>query len=234
MQFKEIVDQLCEDLRYEVYDMLASIKDPEFPDKTLGELKTTVPDTENISADGTVPDKMVINEDDIHITLLGYEPSNDSLYELSPQDDGIPRAKQPRTSPTHIEAAKEARFMLKILIYYTPTVAHCSLTSLIGLCLHEKLTREVPITAHTQIFNILLGYPEDDQHSIKHFFRRLYRHLDDSTEDNMRTHFKILVTPGSHSTESETNRQIADKERVSAALESADLRQKIDDLIEQE
>merc|ERR1712048_242362 len=166
--------------------------------------------------DGSVADKMVINEDDIQISLLGYEPADDYLYNLSPQDDGVPTSKQRRTNPAHIQSAQQARFSLKIQIFYTPTVAHCSLTSLIGLCIHEKLTREVPITAHTQIFNIMLGFPEDDQHNIKHFFRRLYRDLDDSSEENMRTHLKILITPGSHDTETETNRQIADKERVSA------------------
>ena len=70
-----------------------------------------------------------------------------------------------------------------IEVVFTPTIEHCSLASLIGLCIQVKLLRSLP--------------PE----------------------------FKIFVkiAPGSHSTEEAVNKQLADKERVAAALENNQL-----------
>ena len=61
-------------------------------------------------------ERMVVNEDDIHVNLYTNAKSQHKLW---------------------------------LKIYYTPTVAHCSLTSLIGLCIYQKLKNEFPITAHT-------------------------------------------------------------------------------------
>lgn len=229
MTFKDVVEQLCEELKYEVYDMLASIRDPEFPDKTLGDLKTTVQDTTNVSLYGSAVDKMVINEADIFVKLLGYDPYDDDLY-IS--DEESTRSKQPKTDAAHVKAARKARFNIQVKIYYTPTVAHCTLTSLIGLCIYQKLTKNLPIVAHTQLFNIQLGFPEDEQDTISRFFTRMYRNTDSTSEDNLNIVYQILITPGSHSTEMESNRQIADKERVLAALESSYLLKTINNLID--
>ncbi|KAN0041066.1 hypothetical protein ACTFIV_003602 [Dictyostelium citrinum] len=68
-----------------------------------------------------------------------------------------------------------------ILLYFTPTVPHCSMANLIGLSIKEKLARSLP----------------------------------------KRFKVDVIVTPGSHSSESSVNKQLNDKERVSAALDTS-------------
>jgi len=68
-------------------------------------------------------------------------------------------------------------------VWFTPTIDHCSMATLIGLSIQVKLIRSLP------------------------------------------EHFKIdvYITPGSHATEEAVNKQLADKERVAAALENQHL-----------
>lgn len=68
-------------------------------------------------------------------------------------------------------------------VCFTPTIAHCSMATLIGLCIRVKLLRALP----------------------------------------PRFKVTVRVTPGSHSSEAAVNKQLADKERVAAALENAQL-----------
>ena len=70
-----------------------------------------------------------------------------------------------------------------VAVTFTPTVPHCSMATLIGLCIRVKLLRGLP------------------------------------------SRFKVAVrvAPGSHSSEEAVNRQLADKERVAAALENGQL-----------
>ncbi|CAA2987056.1 Hypothetical predicted protein [Olea europaea subsp. europaea] len=79
----------------------------------------------------------------------------------------------------------------RILITFTPTIQHCSMVTVIGLCLREKL------------------------------------------KDHFPPHFKvdIKVAPGSHANEESVNKQLNDKERVSAALENPHLRQLVDECL---
>lgn len=70
-----------------------------------------------------------------------------------------------------------------IEVIFTPTIEHCSLASLIGLCIQVKLLRSIPA-----------------QYKVS-----------------------VCIAPGSHSTEDEVNKQLADKERVAAALENNQL-----------
>jgi metal-sulfur cluster biosynthetic enzyme len=69
------------------------------------------------------------------------------------------------------------------LIRFTPTVPHCSMATLIGLCIRVKLLRSFP---------------------------RHYKTI-------------VMIEPGTHSTEHAINQQLADKERVCAALENQHL-----------
>mmetsp|Transcript_34015 Transcript_34015/g.64986 ORF Transcript_34015/g.64986 Transcript_34015/m.64986 type:complete len:162 (+) Transcript_34015:150-635(+) len=71
----------------------------------------------------------------------------------------------------------------KLRVEFTPTVMHCSMATLIGLCLRVKLMRCIP----------------------------------------RRFKLDIFVSPGSHSSEAATNKQLNDKERVAAALENQNL-----------
>ncbi|PNH02849.1 hypothetical protein TSOC_011130, partial [Tetrabaena socialis] len=68
-------------------------------------------------------------------------------------------------------------------IRFTPTVAHCSMATLIGLSLRVKLMRSLP----------------------------------------PRFKVDVQLSPGSHSSEAAVNKQLADKERVAAALENPNL-----------
>lgn len=70
-----------------------------------------------------------------------------------------------------------------IEVVFTPTIEHCSLASLIGLCIQVKLLRSIPA-----------------QYKVS-----------------------VRIAPGSHSTEEVVNKQLADKERVAAALENNQL-----------
>ena len=68
-------------------------------------------------------------------------------------------------------------------VRFTPTVDHCSMATLIGLCLRVHLLRVLP------------------------------------------PRFKVAISlaPGSHASEGAINKQLADKERVAAALENPGL-----------
>lgn len=76
-------------------------------------------------------------------------------------------------------------------VFYTPTIPHCSMATLIGLSIRVKLLRALP------------------------------------------PRFKVTVeiTPGTHSSEHAVNKQLADKERVAAALENSHLIGVIDQCI---
>ncbi|XP_044744346.1 MIP18 family protein galla-1 [Coccinella septempunctata] len=81
-----------------------------------------------------------------------------------------------------------------VRIEFNPTVPHCSLATLIGLCIRVKLERNVP-------------YP----------FK-----LD------------IYIKEGAHTTEEEINKQINDKERISAAMENPKLKEMVENCIKEE
>ncbi|XP_045483095.1 MIP18 family protein galla-1 [Harmonia axyridis] len=81
-----------------------------------------------------------------------------------------------------------------VRIEFNPTVPHCSLATLIGLCIRVKLERNVP-------------YP----------FK-----LD------------IYIKEGAHTTEEEINKQINDKERISAAMENPRLKEMVENCIKEE
>ncbi|KAH9503493.1 Cytosolic iron-sulfur assembly component 2B [Bulinus truncatus] len=68
-------------------------------------------------------------------------------------------------------------------IYFTPTIPHCSMATLIGLSIRVKLLRSLP----------------------------------------SRFKVDVEITPGTHDSEIAVNKQLADKERVAAALENTHL-----------
>lgn len=71
----------------------------------------------------------------------------------------------------------------RVGVLFTPTIPHCSMATLIGLCLKVKLIRSLP----------------------------------------RRFKIDVAITPGSHASETAINKQLADKERVAAALENEHL-----------
>ncbi|XP_053319578.1 cytosolic iron-sulfur assembly component 2A [Spea bombifrons] len=88
-----------------------------------------------------------------------------------------------------VEELDEECFL--VTIRFTPTVPHCSLATLIGLCLRIKLQRCL---------------------SFKH-------------------KLEIYISEGTHSTEEDINKQINDKERVSAAMENPSLREIVEQCV---
>nr|XP_027081265.1 protein AE7-like isoform X2 [Coffea arabica]XP_027081266.1 protein AE7-like isoform X2 [Coffea arabica] len=78
-----------------------------------------------------------------------------------------------------------------VRVTFTPTVEHCSLAAVIGLCLRVKLMRCLP----------------------------------------SRFKVDIRVAPGTHATEAAVNKQLNDKERVAAALESPNLLNMVDECL---
>lgn len=74
-----------------------------------------------------------------------------------------------------------------VAVHLTPTVEHCSMATLIGLCVRVKLLRVLPA----------------------------------------RFKVDVSIAPGAHTSEDAVNKQLADKERVSAALENPTLASKV-------
>eukprot|EP00164_Ancoracysta_twista_P002813 GFYU01003742.1.p1 GENE.GFYU01003742.1~~GFYU01003742.1.p1 ORF type:complete len:182 (+),score=42.07 GFYU01003742.1:84-548(+) len=70
-----------------------------------------------------------------------------------------------------------------MIVRFTPTIPHCTMATLIGLCLRVKLLRSIP----------------------------------------PRFKVEVIITPGTHSSEAGINKQLADKERIQAALENPSL-----------
>eukprot|EP01097_Dermamoeba_algensis_P005548 TRINITY_DN3525_c0_g4_i1.p1 TRINITY_DN3525_c0_g4~~TRINITY_DN3525_c0_g4_i1.p1 ORF type:complete len:129 (+),score=20.06 TRINITY_DN3525_c0_g4_i1:146-532(+) len=70
-----------------------------------------------------------------------------------------------------------------VKVFFTPTVPHCSMATLIGLCIRVKLLWSLP----------------------------------------SRFKVDIMVTPGTHISETAVNKQLNDKERIAAALENNQL-----------
>lgn len=70
-----------------------------------------------------------------------------------------------------------------VAVRFTPTIPHCSMATLIGLCLRVKLMRSLPVGSK----------------------------------------ISVCIEPGTHQSEVSVNRQLADKERVCAALENKHL-----------
>jgi len=80
-------------------------------------------------------------------------------------------------------AKKKGSVFPHVDVRFTPTIPHCSMAMLIGLCIRVKLLRSLP------------------------------------------TRFKVTVriNPGTHASELAVNKQLADKERVRAAIENVHL-----------
>jgi len=76
----------------------------------------------------------------------------------------------------------------RVSVNFTPTIPHCSMATLIGLCIRVKLLRCLP----------------------------------------RRFKVDVAITPGKHAQEHDVNKQLNDKERVSAALENDNLRNVVD------
>ena len=117
-------------------DLIRDIKDPEHP-HTLEELN-------------------VIRESDITLThppSPGSHPSPSHLNSQSSSGVGVASSRQPLATA---DSAASANFdddeEVWIRVQFTPTVPHCSLATLIGLCLRVKLERTLQRNFKLDIF----------------------------------------------------------------------------------
>jgi len=94
------------------------------------------------------------------------------------RDDGAAK-----NADRHDDLGRAAIAHAAVRVRFTPTIPHCSMATLIGLCLSVKLLRSLPA----------------------------------------RFKVEVAVAPGTHASETEINKQLADKERVAAALENPHL-----------
>ncbi|KRY71618.1 Metastasis-associated protein MTA3 [Trichinella pseudospiralis] len=75
----------------------------------------------------------------------------------------------------------------RVVVYFTPTIPHCSMAVIIGLCIRTKLSHSLP----------------------------------------RRFKIDVQLTPGSHDMDAQLSKQLADKERVAAALERPEIFQSV-------
>lgn len=99
---------------------------------------------------------------------------------------------------------------------FSPTVAHCSMATLIGLCLKVRLEQALPPRFKAREVGWVSG---------EGVCARAPPRLDlDLGPLPTPRQVDVSITPGTHSTEDAVNKQLADKERVAAALENPGLR----------
>ncbi|KRZ73785.1 Metastasis-associated protein MTA3 [Trichinella papuae] len=75
----------------------------------------------------------------------------------------------------------------RVVVHFTPTIPHCSMAVIIGLCIRTKLSHSLP----------------------------------------RRFKIDVQLTPGSHDMDAQLSKQLADKERVAAALERPEIFQSV-------
>ncbi|BAM80762.1 hypothetical protein, conserved [Cyanidioschyzon merolae strain 10D] len=98
-------------------------------------------------------------------------------------------------TPESVSESSRRRFLL---VSFTPTVPHCSLAALIGLCIRQRL--------------VDLGLSPTCVSALPEVGKSPYA-----------LRLKVLVTPDTHVHWQEITKQLNDKERVLAALENAQL-----------
>jgi len=51
-----------------------------------------------------------------------------------------------------VEVEEISEYFAHVKVFFKPTIKHCSLATLIGLCLHVKLRRNIPSTYKVSVF----------------------------------------------------------------------------------
>ncbi|KAL6542279.1 Protein AE7-like 1 [Orobanche minor] len=115
----------------------------------------------------------------------------------------------------------------RILITFTPTIQHCSMATVIGLCLREKLKDFFPPHFKDNDHDVFYEtWKRSRSHSVFLVERFVARDI-----LGYIMQVDIKVAPGSHANEESVNKQLNDKERVAAALENPNLRQLVDECL---
>jgi metal-sulfur cluster biosynthetic enzyme len=148
------------------------------PAKTFPTAAETVLDTDKVTRNtssataSSSPEKDPIDADEIYQIIRNIQ---DPEHPLTLEQLGVVSRQQ---IYVHENGLLDVRF--------TPTIPHCSMATLIGLCIRVKLHRS--LTSNRQSFKVT-----------------------------------VRIEPGTHQSEVSVNKQLADKERVCAALENKHL-----------
>ena len=140
----------------------------------------------------------------------------------------------------------------RVTVYFTPTVEHCSMATLIGLSIRVQLLRVLPKrfkvdVRHEFIDGVVvrarfIRLEKSPFHTngttplFSSFTQSFAHHHPRSSATALTRGFlspsfsriQIKVSEGSHASETQVNKQLRDKERVAAALENGNLLEKVE------
>ncbi|WRX10938.1 MIP18 family-like - like 1 [Theobroma cacao] len=106
----------------------------------------------------------------------------------------------------------------RILITFTPTIQHCSMAAVIGLCLRVKLKECFPPHFKVDIKVAPGSHADEESGEVGKIVYRI-----SGLPDLILKMFRLVF--------SSVNKQLNDKERVAAALENPNLRQLVDECL---
>ncbi|KAM7523069.1 hypothetical protein LguiA_012971 [Lonicera macranthoides] len=138
-----------------------------------------------------------------------------------------------------------------VRVTFTPTVEHCSMATVIGLCLRVKLMRSLPSRYKPlQREGLVISKQSVEEFKMhlcdtwhfgsnrtmeQRYAREDIRLINDTRISSIHPKIRILVdirvAPGTHATEAAVNKQLNDKERVAAALENPNLVDMVDECL---
>ena len=135
------------------------------------------------------PDKKLTSENENEQPLRRDTIDADEIFEIirNIQDPEHPLTLEQLgvVSRHQIEVEDNPDKISTLEVRFTPTIPHCSMATMIGLCIRVKLLRSLPSSGRFQV--------------------------------------TVRIEPGTHNSENSVNKQLADKERVCAALENKHL-----------
>lgn len=140
-----------------------------------------------------------------HVVVLMVDPEHPyTLEQLKVVDD------------ESVEISMDDGNTCCIRVRFTPTVPHCNLASTIGLCIYEKLRRELPRVLKVQQYLFV---------TIPSWIFMLHQ---ESTQLKKIVIFRLFLVKVIL-----VNKQVNDKERVIAALENPPLRELVEECIKE-
>lgn len=144
--------------------------------------------------------------EDLHVV---YE---EGIFVQSPTSDNVQVVRRNHFKSTHWIWLTP--FCFQIRVEFNPTVPHCSLATLIGLCIRVKIERNIQHKLKLDIYIKKGAHTTEDESKYSMLDLTLWAAIDDSF---------ISV-----------NKQINDKERIAAAMENPNLKNLVEDCIKEE
>ena len=179
-------------------------------------------------------DEVAVATEAVENLSLSTDPAKDLVEWKETVFDIIRNIKDPEKEETleELDVVRESLVSVNrnspestfysVRVEFVPTVPHCSLATLIGLCLITKLNRELPSGIDNGQHCCYISFCLDVRIFLN-FFLRLTAG---------RFKIDLAIAEGTHSTGPEITKQINDKERVAAALENPNLRKTVEECID--